>query len=286
MIVVFDNTAPKTWWPSSTPSNDPIVHFTDASAIDQSAVLVLTDRFIGHVVQLRSNGFKGCIVAFIFEPQSVYPDAYEHARANAHQFQHIITHDVEFLETLEPRIGKSYLYGETTLTANERSVMPEKTKHISLVASDKRWIEGHKMRHEIVRRLGSKIDAMGRGYKTLVSKAVAHIPYRYSIVVENSRYPRYFTEKLVDCMLGGCVPIYCGATDISNVFNMDGILTFNTIEELENIVDNIASNEDFAARAEAIRDNFERALKFADLQTRLFTMIDEFVKIKQEVNEV
>jgi len=32
-------------------------------------------------------------------------------------------------------------------------------------------------------------------------------PYRYSVVIENVREPGYFSEKLVDALLCGTVPI-------------------------------------------------------------------------------
>jgi GR25 family glycosyltransferase involved in LPS biosynthesis len=39
-------------------------------------------------------------------------------------------------------------------------------------------------------------------------------PYYYHLVIENSIYPGYFTEKLVDSVLAGCITFYYGCPDI------------------------------------------------------------------------
>lgn len=38
--------------------------------------------------------------------------------------------------------------------------------------------------------------------------------YRFNICFENSSYPGYLTEKLIDAYLGGCIPIYWGDTSL------------------------------------------------------------------------
>jgi len=45
--------------------------------------------------------------------------------------------------------------------------------------------------------------------------------YRFSICYENAMYPGYVTEKLFDCFLAGCVPVYWGAPDISELIPPD-----------------------------------------------------------------
>ena len=58
----------------------------------------------------------------------------------------------------------------------------------------------------------------------------------FSIVIENSRSDYYFSEKLIDCFECGTIPIYWGMPSINKFFDMDGIITFETIDELEDIV--------------------------------------------------
>lgn len=42
--------------------------------------------------------------------------------------------------------------------------------------------------------------------------------YRFCLCVENARFPGYVTEKLLDCLVAGVVPLYLGAPDIEKYF--------------------------------------------------------------------
>ncbi len=39
--------------------------------------------------------------------------------------------------------------------------------------------------------------------------------YRFAICFENTVFPGYLTEKLFDCLLAGCIPIYWGDPAVS-----------------------------------------------------------------------
>lgn len=42
--------------------------------------------------------------------------------------------------------------------------------------------------------------------------------YKFSIVIENSRHPNYFSEKIIIPLLCGCIPLYLGCTKIKDYF--------------------------------------------------------------------
>ncbi|MBI4979778.1 MAG: hypothetical protein HZC28_20030 [Spirochaetes bacterium] len=42
--------------------------------------------------------------------------------------------------------------------------------------------------------------------------------YKFSICYENAIEPGYITEKIVDCMMAGSIPVYLGAPDIASIF--------------------------------------------------------------------
>jgi hypothetical protein len=53
------------------------------------------------------------------------------------------------------------------------------------------------------------------GYKgALKQKWSGLAPYRYSFAFENVSEKNYLTEKLIDCILAGCMPIYWGCTNL------------------------------------------------------------------------
>jgi hypothetical protein len=83
----------------------------------------------------------------------------------------------------------------------------------------------------------------------------------FSITVENCQQDYYFSEKLIDTILTGTIPIYWGCPSIGDFFDIDGLIVFNTLDELENILDNI-SPELYFEKINVIHKNFEIAKKY------------------------
>lgn len=102
-----------------------------------------------------------------------------------------------------------------------------KSRNMSLIASAKMLLGGHKLRHTIARWVRAEkldVDLCGLAYRPLANKRDGLLPYRFSVVIENSREYGYFTEKLVDALLCGTVPIYWGAPDVGKFFDPAGML--------------------------------------------------------------
>ena len=91
----------------------------------------------------------------------------------------------------------------------------KKKKLLSLITSGKAALPGHRWRLEIAQALqtyfGPEIDIFGFGHKPLSDKATGLDDYKFSITIENDNSDHYWTEKLSDCLIGGCVPIYSGS---------------------------------------------------------------------------
>lgn len=104
-----------------------------------------------------------------------------------------------------------------------------------------------------------KIDSIvGRRYKPIAKTSEGLLNVRYSIVIENRKQDFYFSEKFIDCVLCGTVPIYWGCPSIGKFFNDSGIIQFDTLDELEAILNNL-SIEDYNKRLDAIKENFKIA---------------------------
>jgi len=107
----------------------------------------------------------------------------------------------------------------------------QKSKVISVVCSDQTWLPGHKLRFAFVNKLighfKDKLDVFGRGFNPIDDKFDALAPYKYSVAIENSATPGYFTEKITDCYLANTMPIYYGCPDIADYFNPDSFLLIN-----------------------------------------------------------
>jgi hypothetical protein len=91
--------------------------------------------------------------------------------------------------------------------------------------------------------------------------------YAFNVAIENRPQLEddyYFTEKLTDCFITGTVPIYYGCPHIGKLFDEKGIITFSTMEELHNILDNL-SFEKYNSMLDAIKYNFNRCLEICIL---------------------
>jgi hypothetical protein len=99
----------------------------------------------------------------------------------------------------------------------------EKDKLISVISSDKSFTAGHAQRLAFVRklaeRLGGRINVYGRGIRDIQDKWDAISRYKYHVVIENSSYPNYWTEKLADAYLGGAHPFYYGCPNLTDYFS-------------------------------------------------------------------
>ena len=63
--------------------------------------------------------------------------------------------------------------------------------------------------------------------------------HRFSIACENSSYPGYCTEKLVQAFQAHTIPIYWGDPLIGRVFNEEAFINCHSYESLEAVVDRV-----------------------------------------------
>ncbi len=99
---------------------------------------------------------------------------------------------------------------------------PSKTKHLSVILSNKVVTEDHRQRLKFVEQLksafGDQIDVFGRGIRDMPDKADAIWDYKYHIVLENDHSDHYMSEKLPDSFLGWSFPFYSGSSYADGVF--------------------------------------------------------------------
>jgi hypothetical protein len=59
--------------------------------------------------------------------------------------------------------------------------------------------------------------------------------YKFSFCYENSRYDDYITEKLFDCFLSGCVPIYIGAPNVTDYISSNCFVNADDFDNFEDL---------------------------------------------------
>lgn len=194
-------------------------------------------------------------IAWLNEPRAIHGQWYDWIAENNRKFDYVLTFDKQLLDR-----GENFLfYPHGRCWIKDFNV--KKSKLCSTIASAKNWTVGHKLRHEAINRYPGKFDVYGRQYKPVENKEEALSDYYFSITIENSIADYYWTEKVVDCFATRTIPIYYGTKSIVEHFNPDGIIFFETLEELEKIL-NEMSPELYNKMAPAVEENFELSKKF------------------------
>lgn len=138
-----------------------------------------------------------------------------------------------------------------------------KSKLVSTVVSTKAFLPGHIKRLNFIKAIQHKIDIYGRGIKEIPSKLEGIKDYMFSVAIENiSCDDNYFSEKIIDCFLTGTIPIYHGCIHIGEFFDERGILSFQTQEELDEIIDGL-SPEKYQSMLEYAKINFDKCFDWA-----------------------
>lgn len=110
-----------------------------------------------------------------------------------------------------------------------------------------------------------RVDSGGRHFNNLgscVSDKMAFIRgYRFCIAIENTSSPGYTTEKLVEPLLAGCIPIYWGDPEVGRDFNPGCMVNLSDFKDFDAAIDHVLALDGDAERrrrileAPVFRDN-------------------------------
>ena len=142
----------------------------------------------------------------------------------------------------------------------------DKTKLVSMIASNKKMCEGHSRRLQFVDKFRDKLDFYGRGFNEISCKEDGLRDYMFSIGIENAVYDTYFTEKLTDCFACGTIPIFYGCKGVTEYFNEDGIIFLDDDFDLSTLTEDL-----YYSKIDAIKDNFERSINLPVAEDYLYT---------------
>ena len=203
-------------------------------------------------------------------------------------------HD-QFAKVFTPHLfttSEKYVFSQTCLPWHINKAydelatvsVPEKTKLISWIVSNKTDFPGHKARMKFLEMVSQcrdiQVDIFGFGIQPIEDKFDGLSPYKYSLAIENSAGPNYWTEKIADCYLAYTLPIYYGCTNIDKYFPPKSYLKID-INDFDKSLDTIhwALQEDiWAERLDSIKEARELVLN----KYQLFPFIVS--KIKEDVN--
>lgn len=210
----------------------------------------------------RSHKAIRCKVSlFIREPRAVQQRYYFLVLFFARKFFCVLTYDSTLLRLLRNAIFVSA--GDSWVV--EKSDW-NKSKLMSVIASKKNDLPGHKLRHQAIKFAQDnqiELDTFGRAYHFIEKKEEALSDYKFSLVIENSRQHSYFTEKIIDCFLQKVIPVYWGAPNIDEFFDKNGIVVCSKLEDIKKAFTSL-DQEFYEKRKAAIEANFQIGKRYAD----------------------
>jgi hypothetical protein len=241
------------FWTNSWPKRPKKVEWIK-SDLERTNVAVVTEGYFKRSF-IRSLEFDYKF-AWVIESKGIHPKAYRKIRRLSHLFDAVFTHDRELIE-LGGNFVQVYV-GSSRVEDSDIGVSFEKKNLVSLIASEKKQTNGHQLRHEVAKSFDG-IDLWGRGYRKFESKREPLADYYYSIAIMNESYDYYFTEILIDCFIYKTIPIFWGCPNIADVFNPDGIIQFESLDDLSRVLPTLTP-DDYQRRIPAIEENYRIAI--------------------------
>ena len=107
---------------------------------------------------------------------------------------------------------------------------------------------GVKRRREFYEKLkdkfGSNVHNLGRCYNQEMNQYGTHVEnnnkfteFKFVIAFENKEIEGYVSEKLINPIFAGCIPVYCGAQDVAKYINPKRIINVNDFSSDEAVFD-------------------------------------------------
>jgi len=202
------------------------------------------------------------------------------------QFQYVFTHHPK-----RNFIKKKYIRNQPLLPwhvdANydelKNLAIPRKRNAVSWVTSNLTFFPGHKLRMGFLGHLQSSdvpVDIYGRGIKYIENKWDALASYRYSLAIENSSGPDYWTEKIADCFLSWTVPIYYGCTNLEDYFPEGSFIRIdiNRPESALKIIKGALGSHDWHDRLAAVNEARNQVLERYQFFPQMSQLISKYYK--------
>lgn len=232
-------------------------------------VFVDYDGSLDNIETIVKNSQHKYKVMVQMEPASFNRALHGWILENEHLFDLILVHYPSWKGSGKyPEKYRYYIAGSRTfIQPQERKIYP-KSKNISAIFSKKNFgMVGHQMRHDVRDHLGQSgiID-----FNNPSNKVDGLRDYRYELVIENE-FPYFLSEKPIDSILSGCMPIMWGHPNTKPFEELDknGFIFFENKEELYDILESgILTEQYYNERLDAINHNFkvvQKYLSFGDI---------------------
>lgn len=201
----------------------------------------------------------------------------------------------KFFYVMERTNGLEWHLGKTYTQLSTEPI--EKTKLLSTVVSSKYDTDGQQKRIHFMQYLDKqnyKFDLFGVTNAFNLSNYIGHLPncnkndgilfYKYSIACENTQEMNYFTEKIIDCILGECVCFYWGCPNISDYIDSRAyiLLDLDDFPKSFNIIKESIANNEWEKRIDIIKQEKHKILN----KYHIFPTLETIIKNKDNLESL
>lgn len=219
-----------------------------------------------------------------FQEPNEYFGLHDWVIQNKDLFNIILTQSDKVLNNCNNAIYQPF--GHTWLKPDQYNKEHEKKFQLSHLCGKLNKTYGHSLRHEILARQNefsiplnfydvygdrSNIEDARLGKEFIFGDS------QFGVVIENTSHRGYFTEKILDCFLLKTIPIYWGCSNIGDYFDIDGIITFNNIDDLV-YKTNQLNESYYQNRKEIINKNWQLALNYVHYEQNIINTITNIFK--------
>ena len=155
----------------------------------------------------------------------------------------------------------------------------DKKIELSVICSNKRHTENHKLRVEFLNILKNhfkdKLLWFGNGINEIENKFEVISNSKYHIVLENDSKYNLISEKLYDSYLGLSFPIYYGAPNVNDYFDINSLsmININDINGSIRTIENVINNNFYDKNINLLNSEKEKVLNEYNMYNRICEII-------------
>lgn len=163
----------------------------------------------------------------------------------------------------------------------------DKKFQISMLCGGKNWCPGHILRRQYWENQDKinipKKFIYGQNYVDLKifdnnfmalhskDKTELFIDSMFHIAIENNKAPNYFSEKLIDCIVTKTIPIYYGCPNISDYFNINGIIIIDSIDDIS-LINNL-NEQVYNDKKQYVEENYRILINLPSFKEQFINII-------------
>jgi len=118
--------------------------------------------------------------------------------------------------------------------------------------------------------VGLQVASKGRYWRDAKDTFFLKNKHKFSIAYENSPYPGYTTEKLMDSFLAGSIPIYWGDPKVKEDWNQEAFIDVNYFGNIIEVIKKMDSDK------EAFNSKYHQPVFTDEQKQRHLDRLDEF----------